>query len=182
MQIPWLQSFRAAVASEPGRPAIIALATVDAAGDPQVRSVVCRRIDDEGRLWITSDARSAKHDQLARHPRAAAVAWFPTTREQFRLNGAVEIMDNRSIDPARADLWRDLPPATRATFYWPAPGQARAPLDRFVETADAIEPPASFEILVLLPTRVEYLLLSSQPHQRRRWDRKANWITEELNP
>jgi pyridoxamine 5'-phosphate oxidase len=182
MQIPWLQLVRAAAASEPGRPTIIALATVDAAGDPQVRSVVCRRIDDEGQLWITSDARSAKHDQLARDPRAAAVAWFPATREQFRFNGTIEIIGSRSNEPARAELWRELPPATRATFYWPAPGQPRAPLDQFVETADAAESPASFEILVLQPDRVEHLLLAAHPHRRQRRDRDGGWRRDELNP
>jgi PPOX class probable FMN-dependent enzyme len=182
MEIPWLQPFRAAAASEPGRPTIIALATVDAAGDPQVRSVVCRRIDDDGRLWITSDARSAKHDELVHRPRAAAVAWFPATREQFRFNGGVRIIDSNANDPAAEKIWRDLPPATRAMFYWPPPGQPRAPADAFVESADATEPPASFEVLVLQPDRVEHLSLAVHPHQRRRWDWDADWWMEELNP
>lgn len=183
MVIPWLESFRAAASSEAGRPIILALATVDAAGDPQVRSVVCRRVDDDGRIWITSDARSAKHCELAEHPRAAAVVWFPVVREQFRFNGRVQILDSASGSYDREKLWRSLSPATRGSFFGPRPGESRAEIDAFTESSEAPDPPASFEVLVLDPERAEHLVLTTHPHQRRRWERGPNGIRMfELNP
>lgn len=183
MEIPWLEPFRAAEAHDVGRPLIVALATVDEAGDPQVRSVVCRRVDDDGALWIASDARSAKHWQLTRHPRAAAVAWFATTREQFRFTGLIEVLGPSSNSPARADLWRALSPETRGTFLWPDPGEPRtAPDDAFARASDAVGPPNSFEILLLRPTAVDRLVLTSHPHHRWLWTLAREWNVQELNP
>lgn len=182
MVIPWLELFRAAASSESGRPIIIALATVDAAGDPQVRSVVCRHMDDEGRIWITSDTRSPKHRQILAHPRAAAVAWFSSIREQFRFNGTVEILDSSSTGTARVEFWRGLPSATRATFFWPPPGEIRNPGATFAASSDAPDPPPSFGVLVLSPSRVEHLMLKYDPHQARRWERNTHWATQEVNP
>lgn len=183
MEVPWLEPFRAAEAHDVGRPLIVSLATVDEAGDPQVRSVVCRRVDDNGVLWIASDARSAKHRQLAMHPRAAAVAWFAATREQFRFTGPVEILGPTSNSPARADLWRALSPETRGTFLWPDPGEPRtASDDAFARSNGTVDPPDSFEILMLRPTAVDRLALTAHPHQRRLWTLARDWIVQELNP
>lgn len=182
MQIPWLELFRLAAACEEKGSIIIALATVNPVGDPQVRSVVCRRIDDDGRIWITSDTRSPKHRQLVAHPRAAAVAWLSRTREQFRFNATVEILDSSSTGSARAEFWRSLPSATRETFFWPPPGEIRDPGGTFPTSNDAADPPPSFGLLVLSPIRVEHLVLRFDPHQARRWDRSTNWATQELNP
>ena len=177
-----MKSLRAAASSEAGRPMILALATVDEAGEPQVRSVVCRHIDDDGELWITSDSRSAKHRELIRHPRAATVAWFPAAREQFRFNGPVEILDSFSTRPERADIWQALSPETRATFLWPDPGRPRVEASAFVRSSDQVVPPASFEVLVLRPVTVEQLVLTKHPHQRRRWELNGAWSVRELNP
>lgn len=183
METPWLQPFRAAAERESGRPIILSLATVDEAGDPQVRSVVCRRVDDGGVFWIASDARSTKHRQLATHPRAAAVAWFAETREQFRFSGSVQILGSSSDSSERVDLWRTLSPETRATFFWPDPGEPRtAAGDAFPRTSDAAEPPPSFQLLMLRPNTVDHLALTSHPHRRRRWTWDGDWAVRELNP
>jgi pyridoxamine 5'-phosphate oxidase len=183
MEIPWLEPFRSAAAREAGRPIILALATVDEAGDPQVRSVVCRRVDDQGTLWIASDARSAKHHEIASHRRVAAVAWFPAPREQFRFSGLVQILDHSSDSPDRANLWQSLSPETRATFLWPAPGAPRtASDDAFARASDDAAPAPSFEIGVLRPDVTEHLVLSTHPHRRRRWTFEHQWRVQEINP
>lgn len=184
MEVPWLEAFRsAAVREAAGRPIVLALATVDEAGDPQVRSVVCRRVDDQGAIWITSDARSAKHRQIANHGRAAAVAWFPAPREQFRFSGPVQMLDASSGSPGRTILWQSLSPETRATFLWPAPGAPRtAPDDAFARTNDDAAPPASFEGLILRPDLAEHLVLSTHPHRRLRWTFNRQWNVQEINP
>lgn len=180
-EIPWLKPWRAAISAEAGRPAVLALATVDAAGDPQVRSVVCRRIDEFGRIWITSDSRSAKHQEIQRHPRVAAVAWLPSSRVQFRFRASIETLD--PADRQRIELWQTLSPETRATFFWLTPGEPRtAADDAFVRSSDAARPPESFEVLVLRPRMVELLDLNLHPHRRLRWSELEGWTAIELNP
>lgn len=179
MEDSWLTVFRSATPRDAARPLVVALATVDVEGSPQVRSVICRLIDDDGSLWFTSDARSAKNAQLERHPLAAAVCWLAESRQQFRFNGPVTICRDES---ERKRLWESLKPETRVTFGWPAPG---APLDAaasFATTSDAAVPPADFSVLVLRPTAVEHLDLTKQPHRRRRWRADDGWRRRELNP
>jgi pyridoxamine 5'-phosphate oxidase len=181
--IPWLQPFRAAISAEAGRPTVLALATVDEAGDAQVRSMICRRTDEFGRIWMTADSRSAKHQQILRHPRAAAVAWFPSSRQQFRFSGSIEILDGSSGDSQWLDLWRSLSSETRATFFWPVPGQPRAAVDRSLpRSSEAAQPPACFAVLVMIPIVVECLSMTFHPHQRVRWEHERGWRAEQLNP
>jgi PPOX class probable FMN-dependent enzyme len=182
MKIPWLEPFRTAELSEEGRQLILSLATIGVTGDPKVRSVICRRIDERGQIWIASDARSGKHRELHAYPRASAVAWFPAVREQFRFDGPARILDSATDIPDRVELWRALPPTTRAMFFWPAPGTPRVSTESFVASSEALEPPPTFEILVLQPIRVEHLVLTTHPHQRRRWERGVQWTMQELNP
>jgi pyridoxamine 5'-phosphate oxidase len=144
--------------------------------------MVCRRLGDDGALWIASDSRSAKNGELSRHPNAAALAWFPATREQFRFTGNVQIIGQSTTSPERGDLWRALSPETRATFLWPDPGESRASDDAFARSNDAAEPPASFEVLVLRPASVDHLDLKTHPHLRRRWNCDGRWIVREINP
>lgn len=183
MIAPWVESIRAARSRANDGPLILSLATVDSDGGPQVRSVVCRRLEDDGTISITSDARSAKNAQLVRDPRAAAVAWFPVTREQFRFEGPAEVLGATSNDPGRTRIWRDLSPQTRATFFWPASGEPKhADPGAFIRASEAPEPPASFEVLLLRPRTVEHLLLTTHPHQRTRWTLDVDWSQELLNP
>jgi PPOX class probable FMN-dependent enzyme len=175
--------FRDAIDRGSFRPVILSLATVDSEGHPHVRMVVCRRIGDDGSLWIASDARSGKHVQLAARPEAAAVCWIGSTREQFQFEGKVQVFGDSSGSPDRIGLWREISPESRALFFWPAPGRPRERDEAcFVASSDAVTPPDSFEILVLRPSQVEYLGLSVHPPHRLRWTLLQGWRPELLNP
>jgi pyridoxamine 5'-phosphate oxidase len=179
--IPWLLLLRNALGNEfDRRPLVMTLATVDETSGPRARSVICRHLDDGGRLLVVSDARSDKSAHLRRDARAEVVMWLEAALQQFRFRGAVEI----ASDARRAALWRDLSPASRALFFWPPPGQPFDPRLSFPEGADdQTAPPASFELLVLAPDLVERLDLNPHPHDRRRWDRAAGgWVECRLNP
>jgi pyridoxamine 5'-phosphate oxidase len=174
----WLAILKESLASEWENPPIIAaLATVDSTGNPHVRHVVCRRIDGDGNVTITSDARSAKNQHILHNPHAELAIWLPQKRQQFRIAGSI------SIEQRRDEIWRDLSDSTRATFFWPTPAE---PLNRKEVFADAVpasvNPPPSFEVLLLAPNQVEQLELEGHPHRRRRWRRAADWTEEELNP
>jgi PPOX class probable FMN-dependent enzyme len=175
----WLAILRESVAGEWENPPIIAaLATADSSGNPHVRYVVARRIDDDGVITLTSDARSAKNQHIRANPNVELSLWLPQKRQQFRIAGTV------SIDSRCDQVWRGLSDATRATFFWPTPAQ---PLSRDQTFANAIpatvNPPPNFELLALWPQQVEHLDLNPHPHRRRRWLRSTEgWLFDDLNP
>jgi pyridoxamine 5'-phosphate oxidase len=71
-----------------GEPNAIQVATVDAAGRPDLRTVLARGFDEDGVVFFTNYG-SAKGEQLAANPVAAAVfSWLPLER-QVRLRGPV---------------------------------------------------------------------------------------------
>jgi len=98
MQTDWTLSrdplalFRAwlaeAGAAEPNDPEAMSLATVDADGLPDVRMLLCKGADERGIAFYTN-AQSAKGQELAACPRAAALFHWKSLRRQVRFRGAV---------------------------------------------------------------------------------------------
>jgi pyridoxamine 5'-phosphate oxidase len=72
-------------------PHAIALATVDAAGHPEVRFVLCKALEPEtGCLVFYTNKRSAKARALATHAHASAAFLFGPQQRQMRIGGPVE--------------------------------------------------------------------------------------------
>ena len=182
----WLQELREAMRPPEGGggPIVATLATVDAAGCPRARSVVVRRLDDGGRLWIASDGRSEKNEELRRNPAGEVVLWLPGQRLQFRLRGPVELLGAGSPQDERVVLWRELSDSARALFFWPSPGAPLSADSREVPAAApaSLAPPASFEVVVLRPAEVERLDLRPHPHARSRWRQEDDWRGFDINP
>lgn len=183
----WIAEIQSSLSREFGeKPAAATLATVDKSGGPRARTVICRRVADDGSIFITSDARTEKSEQLKASPQAELVLWLPGLREQFRVLGAARFIGAAPSDaPLRQELWRNLSDSTRATFHWPTPGAKKIDPDESFATAvpaDAPIPP-NFDVIVLRPKRVEHLQLWTQPHRRRRWLLAGKWsAAAELNP
>jgi len=166
------------------RPRIAQLATVDERGRPRVRSVVCRRILDDGSLIAASDGRSAKNAHVRGAGQGEWAFWLAGRRKQIRLSGPTRVVGTEGDHALREDLWRALSDAARALFVWPAPGSPRGPCDvDFVQAVSADTPmPASFELIVTTPDEVEMLDLNPHPHARTRWRRTEAWEEQALNP
>jgi PPOX class probable FMN-dependent enzyme len=183
-----VQLLSAALEDEFGpKPRTATLATVDEQGGPHARTVVCRRLLDDGSVCAVSDARSDKNRHVRLRPASELVFWLPKLRQQFRLRGNVKLLGPDSTDPLRSDLWAALTDASRALFFWPQPGAARRPEDEFVRAVPVeTSVPATFEVLILLADTVHRLDLSPHPHQLRRWRRQGGaagaWEVEDLNP
>jgi pyridoxamine 5'-phosphate oxidase len=97
----------------------------------------------------------------------------------------VKVLGEPARDSARAELWRELSDEVRALFFWPTPGAKKLDMpEAFPKVVDAEKPlPASFEVLVLRPRRVEHLQLKPHPHRRRRWILAGKWnAASEVNP
>jgi pyridoxamine 5'-phosphate oxidase len=80
--------FAEARASEPNDSNAMALATVDAAGQPSVRMVLLKGHGPDGFVFYTN-RESRKAGELAAVPKAALLFHWKSLRRQIRIEGAV---------------------------------------------------------------------------------------------
>ena len=180
--IAWVEEFRSALDSEFGpRPRVGTLATVDREGRPRARTVVCRKVEDDGSLWVASDARSGKNAEVEHNPAAEMAFWLPSLREQFRVAGSIWIMKD---DERRTALWSALSDSARALFFWDMPGapivEERGDNPERIPAVAAV--PSNFQVLVIRPDLVDHLDLKTHPHRRRRWETGDGWRDRAINP
>jgi pyridoxamine 5'-phosphate oxidase len=90
----WLDE---AAAVEPRDPNAIALATVDAAGMPNVRIVLLKEIGPEGLVFYTN-YESRKGEELTHNPRAAFVCYWKSLGRQVRVRGNIVREDGPIAD------------------------------------------------------------------------------------
>ena len=88
-----------AAKSEPNDANAMSVATVDAAGRPNLRLVLLKGWDESGFVFYTNK-ESAKGEELAAHPHAALCLHWKSLRRQVRLRGAV-----REVGAAEADAY-----------------------------------------------------------------------------
>jgi pyridoxamine 5'-phosphate oxidase len=98
--------FAEARASEPNDANAMALATVDADGQPHVRMVLLKGHGSDGFLFYTNE-RSAKGEQLRDAPRAALLFHWKSLRRQVRIEGIVERVSDAAADAYFASRGRD---------------------------------------------------------------------------
>jgi pyridoxamine 5'-phosphate oxidase len=91
--------FAEALAKEPNDANAMALATVDAAGMPDVRMVLLKGADAGGFVFYTN-LESAKGQELAANPRAALLFHWKSLRRQVRVRGPVT-----PVTPEEADAY-----------------------------------------------------------------------------
>jgi pyridoxamine 5'-phosphate oxidase len=99
----WL---RDAEAAEPVDPEAMALATVDASGQPNVRMVLLKGADERGFVFY-SNCGSAKGNELAANPQAALLFYWKTLGRQIRLRGPVEPATDPEADAYFATRHRE---------------------------------------------------------------------------
>ena len=92
----WLKLARE---KEPNDANAMSLATVDAAGLPDVRMVLLKDFDARG-FTFYSNAESSKGRQLAANPRAALGFHWKSLRRTVRLRGTIE-----TVEPETADAY-----------------------------------------------------------------------------
>jgi pyridoxamine 5'-phosphate oxidase len=78
-------------------PTAVALATVDASGDPSVRMVLLRGMDERGFVFYTNN-ESRKGRNLADNPRAALCFYWEQLEEQVRVEGVVSPVSKEEAD------------------------------------------------------------------------------------
>lgn len=92
--------------SEPNDPNAMALATVDAAGQPSVRMVLLKGHGPDGFVFYTS-REGRKAADLAAVPKAALLFHWKSLRRQIRIEGPVALATDAESDAYFASRGRD---------------------------------------------------------------------------
>lgn len=144
------------------------LASVDADGLPQARTVVLRRADADTRtLTCLTDARSPKCGDLQARPQAALVFWSQRLGWQLRVTAQATV---DTTGPAVQAAWERVRQSAAASDYL-MPRPPGAPLD-----PDGSPAPTGtsdrhhLAIVQLQVTRIDWLELHRDGHRRGRWD------------
>lgn len=138
------------------------------------RTVVLRDCDASRReLIIYTDARSAKVDQLRRHPDGTLVAWWPERGWQLRL--AVRL-DVETSGLATASRWARLrfSPAAQDYLSSLAPG---TPLPDGTRPPALHAPLGSFGVITAAAVALDWLELHPDGHRRAIFDASGpRWV------
>ena len=165
------------------------LATVDAAGHPQARTLVLRDLD--GRLAVFLNESSPKWEEVERSGSTAVVVWLPTVNVQYRLQ-----CDTLPVaKPLVHESWRLRPDAPKRLdwFYTRVQRQSSPIADRetlvsavlSLKLRNPLTAPRTAAGLFLEPFMVERLDLSMPDgiHDRRHFQRRADgWHETVLVP
>lgn len=165
------------------------LASVDAAGNPQARTVILRDVD--GRLAIFGNETSPKWRQMELSATLAVVVWLPSINVQYRLQ-----CETRPVPkPKVHESWqlRPEPPKRLDWFYTRVQAQSSAIGDRgeLLEGLDGLrlrEPlvaPRTAAGVFLEPLSIERLDLATESgvHDRVLYRHQASgWLTATLVP
>ncbi|PRB84511.1 pyridoxamine 5'-phosphate oxidase [Pseudomonas sp. MYb185] len=89
--------FSQAVEVESTEPNAMMLASVDAEGQPHLRTLLLKGFDPRGFVFFTN-YQSAKGEQLLAHPLAAMTFWWPDLERQVRIEGRVEQVSDEESD------------------------------------------------------------------------------------
>jgi pyridoxamine 5'-phosphate oxidase len=96
-------------------PNAMSLATVDAAGQPSVRIVLCKEFDRDGFVFFTNYT-SHKGRELAHNPLACLLFFWPELERQVRISGRVA-----PVAAAESDSYFDQRPLAARIGAWASP-------------------------------------------------------------
>ncbi len=158
---------RAAVEGDVPEPLAMALATVDAQGAPNVRTVLMRFFDDRGPGFVTA-LTSTKGQEIAAHPAVAITLTWPSMFRAIRFRGRALLLDRDEVAAyfdsrpygSRISAWtsrQSEPIASRALLE----EAYAATLARFPEAGDesghaAVPVPDFWGGYRVVPDRVEF--------------------------
>ncbi len=153
------------------------LATIDSEGWPRVRTVVFRGFADQtGALLFITDSRSKKMGSIESGGKAEACWYFTQSREQFRLQGHLAVVDD-STD--REAMWSRLSPAAKEQFFWVTPG---APLGEGDSVLNQNDVPSTMVLIKLVPESIDHLVLAKEQERQRHTQTGDGWQANRINP
>jgi pyridoxamine 5'-phosphate oxidase len=176
--------------TEPNDPNAMALATVDASGQPDIRMVLLKGHDSRGFAFFTN-LESAKGRELQEVPKAALNFHWKSRRRQVRLRGPVE-----RVSDAEADAYYNSRHPMSRIGAWASqqsrPLNSRAELEKAVAELEIkfgdgpIPRPPYWGGFRLIPNQIEFWQDGPyRLHDRlafRRDSQEAAWDKQRLHP
>jgi len=178
--------FAEAIAAQVHEPNAMALATATPDGQPSVRIVLLKGLDERGAVFFTSYA-SRKGDELARNPRAAAVMlWHPLHR-QLRIEGPVEQLPAEESDAyylARPEGARISATASPQSHVVADRAELERRWDEAQRAGAALHRPATWGGYRIVPEVLEFWHgRENRLHDRLRYTRvEGGWRRDRLAP
>ncbi len=182
--------FARARETEPNDPHAMAVATVDAAGLPDVRMVLMNAHDRRGFVFFTN-FESRKGDELKAHPKAALVFHWKSQRRQVRARGRVEVTSDAEADAYFASRSRGSQIASSVSRQ-SRPLDSRAEMMGAFERlqaslgTEAVRRPPHWSGFRIVPTEIEFWQDGEfRLHDRVRFTRAdtiAPWSRQRLYP
>ncbi len=182
----WLED---AIRAELPEPTAMALATVDANGNPAVRVVLLKGIED-GRLLFYTNIESPKARALAINPAVALLFYWAELERQVRIEGTATLLDRETVAAyfatrprgAQIGAWasrQSTPLASRAEL-----DEAIARYQHEFATVDQIPPPPWWGGYAVEPRVIEFWQgRENRLHDRFRFERTtAGWSRQRLSP
>ncbi|WP_420392442.1 pyridoxamine 5'-phosphate oxidase family protein [Acuticoccus sp.] len=146
----------------------MAVATVNADGRPEARTVVLRGADRAARtVRFHTDLRAGKVGDLADRPELAAVLYDHDAKVQVRLSGGATLHHR---DDLAASTWAGMRDFSKACYRQAsAPGRTLADHPAMIDTAAPLPELDGFGNFVAVTLRVatlEWLYLAARGHRR----------------
>lgn len=174
--------------TEPNDPNAMSLATVDAAGNPSVRIILLKGVDDRGFAFYTN-FESRKGQEIILHRHVALCLHWKSLRRQVRIEGPVEQVSSADADEYFASRARDSQIGAWASDQ-SRPLDSRATLEARVAKIAArfegqpVPRPPNWSGFRVIPTAIE--LWMDRPfrlHDRIRFTRSGlDWTAQRLYP
>jgi pyridoxamine 5'-phosphate oxidase len=169
-----------------GSPPEVAVATASADGEPSVRMVLLKSVDERGFAFFTNYS-SAKARNLVANPRASLLFFWAPGR-QVRVTGPAGL-----VDPDESDAyWRSRPRGSQLGAWASRQSEVienRAQLERRLAEAgerypDEVPRPAFWGGFRIVPQSVEFWHhRDDRLHDRLRYRRHGGgWVIERLSP
>jgi pyridoxamine 5'-phosphate oxidase len=176
-------------------------------GEPRCRTVVfrgwqnlpedhtlCHEVDAKSCLMkMCTDKRSKKVNQNGKQAITEIVWWFPKSSEQYRIRGPLILVggenDDRTLEIARKELWGNISDPSRESFLGAVvPGEAYEedtsdiPAGGRDANGKVLPPPDNFLLMLLDPTDVDYLRLTSDQYRQLDSRGPSSWSSKRVNP
>ena len=162
------------------------VASVDADGNPQVRTLVLR--DIEGALAIFCNATSCKVSEIRNSDRVAILVYWPSVNVQYRMSVRVEALNDEVVK----SHWRQKPVITKKLdwFYERHPQSSGIDsrgylLQAILEMDEPVVAPPSAMALEFQPVLVERLNLDTDEgiHDRQQYALEdGSWTVKTIVP
>jgi PPOX class probable FMN-dependent enzyme len=182
----------------------VQIATVDPETlEPRCRTVVFRGfLKQDGKetdiMKMITDQRSKKYSEVTAgsvegkdQATCEMVWWFGKTSEQYRIRGHLKFFGNDETDAklliARKEQWGNMSDSAREQFYWKNPGlpfdsQAEVPEGGRDEEGKVLSPPDNFLLMLLYPTKCDYLRLGDNFRQIDNVTKDQSWNAQQVTP